>query len=100
MHWVLQLSCRQDSVGSDLPQQIEEGTPQLNHCPQAGVGTFLIGAPAPQCSLHEEERVLKVIPKITGRGSQRDGPEHPSVWTLIGAAEEAIIQVAEQVYWG
>ena len=27
-------------------------------------------------------------------------PEHSSMWTLIGATDEVILQVAEQVYWG
>ena len=26
-------------------------------------------------------------------------PEHPSMRTLIGATDETILQVAEQVYW-
>ena len=51
--------------------------PKLDHHPQAVVGTLLIWVPAPQCGLHEEE-ALKVFPKITGRGSQRDGP-----WTHL-----------------
>ena len=42
----------------------------------------------------------KALLKTTDRGSQRDSPKHPSVRTLIGAADEAILQVAEQVYQG
>ena len=53
------------------------GTPRLDYCPQARVGTLLIGACAPVCGLHEEERVLKVLPKITGWGNWRSGPWTP-----------------------
>ena len=92
--------CRQDSAESDLPQWIEEGAPRLDHHPQAGVETFLVGASVPQCGPHEEERALKVLLKTTGRGSWRDGSWTPLCEDLIGASEDAILQVAEQVYWG
>ena len=48
----------------------------------------------------EVERTSKVLPQITGRGSWRDGPWTPPIKTLIGATDEAILQAAEQVYWG
>ena len=58
--------------------ELKRLTTGLDHCPQAGVGTLLIGVPAPQDGLHEEERVLKVLPKTTDRGSWRGGP-----WTSL-----------------
>ena len=62
---------------SDLSQWIEERTPGLDQHPQTGIGTLLIGLPAAQCSLHKEERVSKVLLRITGRGTWRDSPWTP-----------------------
>ena len=99
MHWLFQLSCWQDSAEPNLPQQIEEGTPRLHPTThRQGWGLF-IGASAPQCSLHKKERASKVLPKITEE-AEETAPEHPSVRTLISATDEAILQVAKQVYWG
>ena len=67
------------------------GTPRLDHHPQARLGTLLIRVSAPQYSIHEEERALKVLPKIPGWGSQ--------MMTLLCATDDTIIQVAKQVYW-
>ena len=32
--------------------------------------------------------------------TEETAPKHPSVWALLGATDDAIIQVAEQVYLG
>ena len=100
MHWLFQPSHKQNIVESDIPQWIEEGTPRLDHCPQAGVGTLLIRASAPQCCLHEEEIAMKVLLKSTGRAVEEMAPEHPSMRTLIGTTNDTILQVTEQVYQG
>ena len=38
--------------------------------------------------------------RLQVEAAEEMAPEHPSMWTLIVATDEAILQVAEQVYWG
>ena len=38
--------------------------------------------------------------RLQAEAAKEMAPEHPAVWTLIGSNYEAILQVAEQVYWG
>ena len=100
MHQLFQQSCRQDSVGSVLPWWIEERTPGLDHYPKAGMETLLFGAPALQCGLHEKEIASKTLPKITGRGSQRNSPWPPLHGDPHRCWWWTILQVAGQVYQG
>ena len=78
MHHLFQPHHRQDSDELDLSWQIDEGTPGLDHHPQAGIGTLLIGVSAPQCSLHKEERALKVLPKTRVVEAKEAATEHTS----------------------
>ena len=50
--------------------------------------------------LHEEERVSKVPQRSQAEETEKVAPENLSVRTLLGATDDAIIQVAKQVYWG
>ena len=79
---------------------MKKGTPRLDHHPQARVETLPIGVSAPQCGLHEEEEHQRHSQRSQAEEAEEAAPEHPSMRTLIGTTDDAIIQVAEQVYQG
>ena len=72
----------------------------MHYCLQARVGTHLIGVSALLYGLHEEERAQRCSQRLQREETKEEAPEHPYVRALMGTMDDAIIQVAEQVYQG
>ena len=70
---LFQLSCWLDPQGSTFSQWVEMRMPELDYWPKTRVRSLSVGVPAPQCSLHEEKRVPKVLQSTAGWDSQRNG---------------------------
>ena len=66
--------CWSDPPGSALPENNKMRTPGLEYCLKTKVGSLYAGAPAPQCSLHEEKGAAKVLLSTTTWDCWSDGP--------------------------
>ena len=103
--WMQRNSPRGLAVPAELPikpsgvnffsMQAKTRTPRLEYCPQTRVGSLSAGAPAPQCSFHEEKRVTEGAlwaPQAGDMAKLQQPLNTPHVWTLLGSTDVEILK--------
>ena len=61
---------------------------------------FLLGCLLHSVASMKKKECQRCSQRSWGEETMEEAPEHPSMRTLLGAMDDAIIQVAKDIYWG